>query len=78
MIGVIHVTNATVDAYRAPGKPTGWEVELTPEMGNPLPGDRVRIRRGRLAAVPGRVYAVDYTKNKLLVELAEDEAQPDE
>ncbi len=78
MLGVIHVTHATVDPYRPPGKPIGWEIDLTPEMGNPVPGDPVRIRRGKTAAVPGRVYAVNYSTNKVLVELAEEEATPDE
>lgn len=78
MIGVVHVTNAPVDRYRPPGHPTGWEIDLTPEMGTPLPDDPVRIRRGRLAAVPGRVYAVNYATGKLFVELLEEEMQTDE
>lgn len=72
MLGVIHVTNAPVDAYRPPGSPPGWEVDLPANFGNPLPGDRVRIRQGRTAAVPGRVYAVNYATNKMYVELLTD------
>lgn len=72
MLGIVSVTNATVDPYRPAGYPTGWEVDLKPEMGNPLPGDPVRIRRGKAAAVPGRVYAVNYKDGTLFVELAEE------
>ncbi len=72
MLGTVHVTNATVDQYRPAGSSTGWEIDLSPDMGNPLPGDRVRIRQGRQAAVPGRVYAVDYAANRLFVELLEE------
>jgi hypothetical protein len=68
---IVHVTNATVDPYRPTGSPTGWEIDLSPEMGNPMPGDAVRIRQGRRPAVPGRVYAVNYANNRLFVELLE-------
>lgn len=75
---LVHVTNAPTDKFRPPGRPTGWEVDLRPEMGNPVPGDSVRIRKGRAPATSGRVYAVDYATNKLYVELLEGEMKTDE
>jgi hypothetical protein len=70
----IHVNDGLRDLYRPPDAPPGWEVDLSPEMGSPLPDDRVRIRQGRQAAVPGRVYAVNYATNKMYVELDEEGA----
>ena len=69
MLGIVSVTGAPVDPFRPQGFPTGWEVDLTPGMGNPLPGDPVRIRNGRAPTRHGRVYAVNYATNKLFVEL---------
>ena len=73
MLGSVSVTGAPVDPFRPQGFPTGGEVDLAPDMGNPLPGDPVRIRNGRTPTQPGRVYAVNHLLNKLFVELLTDE-----
>lgn len=66
---LVNVTSAPRDLYRPTGYPDGWEIELTRELGTALPGDPVRIKRGKAAAAPGRVYAVNFAAGKVFVEL---------